>query len=304
MEKKSWLNKEPTGAILLPTGSAHEEIKGISHILEHILIGKFLYLNSESLVGGHTTEDYVILYCRKLYLTRIINTLKKIHVTSDELEFEKKKISFEIEDKSFMKAESFFRFVWQGTCYEKSPLGTADEVKRVSVKDIKDLWYQLLDKRWFFFSQEKGMEIVNKRIPIKKKETKQNIWLKKECIYRDKFYHIAYFSSRTEEMYLLGIILQALNPDNHIQLSEKRDQSALIMEKGTIFPCKLNITSLREAAIREVEELIIEIKNNFYEIALNELESHYFYDKPWSVRLETLKKTSEKQILDIIEELI
>lgn len=98
-------------------------------------------------------------------------------------------------------------------------------------------------------------------------------------------------------------IFRFKNPQKYIQLTEKREMSALIIEKGCIFPKDYEINPLKVNALVEIKKEIERIRNNFLERALNELESIYFYNKSWVERIDKLLHTSSGDIINIMNKI-
>ena len=57
-------NESMQNAFLIPIGAALEEIPGICHLFEHLLIRRLLKYVED--VAGYTTEDYMIFICNDL----------------------------------------------------------------------------------------------------------------------------------------------------------------------------------------------------------------------------------------------
>jgi len=295
-------NKELLVVCLLPTGSANEKTKGISHFFEHIFITKLLHNFTFSKISGHTTEDYVMLFCYQITPRKILETLQRMTFEKREVENHKRTLIEEIEMEAFKEEETFFRFVWQetGTGYEKSPLGTIEEVGTVTVDMLGEVREEILKGQLFFYSSPFGLDIINRFEDVK--VTGINAWWRNKTYQRkgnNRCYEICYFSNRIEVLYLMVRILKALNPGKHIQLSEKKRMSALIVESGVQFPTLRNIGPLREKALGELERDLAGIKTNINERALNELESVYFYGKRWQERIALLFQTTDRQLLDM-----
>jgi hypothetical protein len=315
------MNKEKDSLVvcLLPTGSANENINGISHLLEHLLIVKFLHTFKVKKPSGYTTEDYVIMFLPGIPLKKIMETLQGMSIGQRELESHKRILIKEIERESANEQEAFFRFVWHGTGsgYEKSPLGTVEDVHTITVDMLEELRREILKKQLFFYSNSTGLETLNASESENMTDTRVdtlpssfpgiNVTWRRDKTYQVKgktrCYNICYFNSHIEAFYLLQQILKALNPGKHIQLSEKKRMSALIIEAGVQFPTANNIEPLREQTLRELDLDLSEIKENFRERALNELESCYFYGKSWQERIRQLFQTTDRQLLSMVREI-
>lgn len=285
---------------LLPTGAAGEKVRGISHLFEHIMISKLHHDHNPLIASGHTTEDYVILSCKGITSREIINTLQQMKFKGEEVDRHKGVLIKEIERESVNDEEAFFRFLWQNTSYEKSPLGTVEDVAIITSGMLETMRLELLEKPLFFYSDAADLEISNGNGQSPPSMPVLNIsWLRNKT-FRDRSYDICYFNRSIEAYYLLTRILKDLNPDKHIQLSEKKDVSALILETGTRFPTSSNIDSLRENACREIGSDLSEIRSNIAERALNELESVYFYGKRWQRRIRQLFQTGDRQLLNLL----
>ena len=60
-------------AFLIPIGAATEEIHGISHLFEHLLIRSLL--NYRERITGYTTEDYITFLCNGLSSVEFLNLI-------------------------------------------------------------------------------------------------------------------------------------------------------------------------------------------------------------------------------------
>ncbi|MCX6579131.1 MAG: hypothetical protein NT166_02985 [Candidatus Aminicenantes bacterium] len=297
-------NIEPC-VCLLPTGSAAESVEGISHLLEHFLIFELIHRRSGAMVDGHTTEDYVILFCRHLTLENIIETLRSMEFDDAHLEMHKERLKKEIEVKLANREEFFFRFVWEGSDYEKSPLGLADRVDTISGAALDTLRRRLLKEAIFGYTRGGGVTILNSDTvaPVQSRPLPPVpiAWVKNKP-FGERWYDICYFNRDIEVFYLLERMLKLLDPDKHIQLSEKKKMSALILEKGTRFPGE-QVRAVKQNALEQLTVEVSQIKSNFEESALNELESMYFYGSPWSERCRRLFRTTDRRIAELVKKL-
>jgi hypothetical protein len=235
--------------------------------------------------------------------------MREMSFSREEIISEKEILTREIKEKQRGEEELFFKFAWKDTDYEKSPLGEVDIIKVVTAAHLEDFKSRVLKGPLYFYTRGPGLEIRNNpHEPTKPggtdiPEKNFNILRKRGGRYNRKWYDIFYFNGHIEEMYVLERGLKLMNPGLHIQLSEKKRESALIVERGTRFPAGAGITSFREKALREIEKEVADIKENFAEQALNELESIYFYHKRWSERLERLFQTTDGRLLAMVKSL-
>lgn len=280
---------------LLPTGSAQESDRGISHLFEHIFITTTHRSCPRARVKGHTTEDYVILFACHISPREMKRVLESMVLSVEEVEIEKKILVREIERERHKEEEFFFKFVWEGTQYEKSPLGEIQSVGAIGLDRLEDLRKRL--QQLFFFTGDSGVDIIPPLPAGGMPAGTLALHRKKSARFDDKEYDIYYFSGEVEAMYLLERILKPLNPRHHVQLSEKKIESALIVEKGARFPGRGEISSGREEALRQIDRELAAIRGNFEERALNELESVYFYHTPWSDRIDRLFQTTDNRLL-------
>ena len=306
-------NNQVSLACLLPTGSASEEIAGISHLFEHILVtalqNHYRHAYPKHRVHAHTTEDYVILFCSHYTTENIVQTLKGMNFEEIEVEDQKKQLKDEIEREALNREEFFFRFVWESGEYEKSPLGAVAGINTITGAILDDFRRQLLCQNIFFYSRGNGVEIVNlatmeigpasgRLLSFPVAQT----W-RKSKIFQGKAYDIYFFDRDIEAFYLLEWVLKELNPARHIQLSEKKWMSALILEKGTEFPSTENIGFLIETAFAGISRDLADIKANFREQAVNELESVYFYGRQWGERVARLFRTTGDNLLELVQQI-
>lgn len=307
--KEPGLDKKIDTVCLVPGGSASETVKGISHLFEHIFIYKIHRAFRQAKISGHTTEDYVILFGTNLTPQDLMTFMREMSFTREETISEKEILIREIKGKRRSKEESFFKFAWKDTVYEKSPLGEKDMVNAVTTAHLEDFKSLVLKRPLYFYTRAFGLEIRNNPHETTKPggtdnlEKHFNILRKRGGRYKRKWYDIFYFDGQVEEMYVLERGLKLMNPGLHIQLSEKKRESALIVERGTRFPAEPDINSFREKALQEIKKEVAGIKENFSEQALNELESIYFYNKGWSERLARLFQTTDSQLLAMVKSL-
>lgn len=290
----------PVTTCLLPTGSACEQARGISHLFEHIFIAKLYRDYDSAVVSGYTTEDYVILFCYGIGPGEITATLRGMTLTGEELRGHKRLLIAEIERESGKEEEAFFRFLWQGTAYEKSPLGTVADVSRITTGMLEDFRSKLSASPLFFYGRERGVEIVNGVGNPCSTSPLLSIDWRRDTLFAGRHYHICYVDRRIEAIHLVTRILKESNPDKHIQMSEKKMKSALILEAGTRFPEDCDIGVLRKKSLEKINHDISGIKANFAEKALNELESLYFYGRSWLERIGEMFKTTEPKLRHLL----
>ncbi len=288
---------------LLAAGAAREKVKGISHLFEHILIDELLNEYNFSHVCGYTTEDYVILFCKGVTPGKIMETLIRMKFTGEKVLFHKQFLIKEIQKKSINDEEAFFPFLWQGTDYTKSPLGTVGDVISITPGMLEIVRLEILNKAIFFYSSGAGLEIFNEYGREQPPAAAMNISRRKNKIFRGRRYNIYYFNRCIEALYLHVGILKDINPDKHIQLSEKKSMSALILEIGTKFPTQHDIGLLRKKSLDRLNLEISGIKDSRDERALNELESIYFHGERWEERIERLSRTTDPELLQLVREL-
>lgn len=295
---------------LLPAGSAEEKINGITHLFEHLFIAKLL--GRQHPAAGYTTEDYVLLFCSGISPPEIAALLQRMSIEEGEAEYHKGALIQEIQRESANEEEAFFRFVWQDMDpgYEKSPLGTVEEVGAVTREMLEAVRQGLMKKQLFFYSPFAGLERIN---PAYEANINRHsgrggqITRRENRTYQGngttRRYSIYYFNGCIEVFYLLERILRQLNPGKHIQLSEKKRMSALIVEADADFPTGRNTGFLRRRALDALKRELEGISANINERALNELESAYFYGKSWEQRIVGLNKTTDRQLLAVVEKL-
>lgn len=288
---------------LLPYGSANERVKGISHLFEHILISELCLRYKPLKIRGYTTEDYVVLFCTNITSREVVQTLQQKSFIKEDLELDKKDLIEEIKSESSKEEEAFFSFVWQGTVYEKSPLGTVKGVDTITSIMLRDFRAELLKNRLFFYNCSCGLQIINRDEFTPSFSPGLIISHRRYKAFQGKHYNIFYFNHSIESLHLLLKILKDLNPDKHIQLSEKKEKSALIFETGTRFPTNCHMEPLRERALLGLRHDLSIIKINVKERALNELESVYFYDRSWRQRIKKLFQTTNRQLLEMVEKI-
>jgi len=281
-------------AFLFPSGSSNEEKIGISHLFEHIIIKKI------HAKYGLTTEDYFIIFTSNLSHLEMVENLKKMVFDNAELGIEKEFLIKEIEKKKNNPGEIFFRNIWRDFKYSKSPLGKKQDIQRVSILDILNLKNKII-KTGFISTNEKSQIISFKEFKCGYNYKCAEITFIKKKAYKN--YSIIFFKNAIEYMYLLERILRQKNPNKHIQLSEKKDISAFIMEKGIIFPNIKELIKLKEYSQKQIWNELNLIALNFYNRAINELESYYYYNLSWQQRINCFLNITNFNLIEIQEKI-
>jgi len=282
---------------LIPFGSAREKFNGLSHLFEHFLIANFYKIGIRA---GFTTEDYIMFFFEKMHPGYFISRLKKLGFNKEIIESEKERIKEEIYKKKLDNEERFFKIIWQNTIYSKSPIGNVADVNKISVKDLEKLRKEILKMPLYFFKRNGSVIIFRRSSNKKRKEIEIKITHRKHE-FKKRFYDVYYFNGESEKLFLLKNMLQLVNSNKHIQLSEKKKMSALIIERGSCFMNKSDFAKLRETAIREIATNLDRM--NFYEKAIKELESIYFYRETWSKRVNKIFKINDEDLLIIEKKL-
>ncbi len=294
------VNNQREVVCLIPFGSANEEISGISHFFEHLIIAFLLgsYRAKGGVVYGHTTEDYIILFAVNLSAQEIWTGFKEIDFAAMPLERYRKTLLKEIDTERSNYEESFFSAVWMGTDYEKSPLGDALRVKEITVTELNGFREHVCRNNLYVYEPNNTAYIITPQWEVVPSRTPRVCSTgKAEKVMDGKHVNLYFFNDQIETSYLLVQILKELNPGKQVQLSEKKGLSVLIMEQGVQYPGPGNIDALRQHAIETIQAEISEIKTNFQETGLNELESLYFYQRPWKERIDQLMTTTSGELL-------
>lgn len=301
------MDKNNLLAVLLPTGSESETARGISHLYEHLLLAQ-INTRAPGLLWGHTTEDYIVLFFEKLSAGEIIPMIRGAVFGPDEMGRQYKKLQAELHREKENKDEAFFRFLWQGSRYERSPLGDIREIFGVTPGELEAFRDRLSQEDWYYFTAGEGVQAVThdnepESGPEALTAMNQGARWRKDVRFNGKTYDICYFSRDIEEMVLVRQMLKSLNPGRHIRLSEKKKCSALIMEKGICYPDAAAIPSLKEESLQVIHADIEEIKQDFESMAVNRLESEYFYGISWEERIDKLNRTPDEPIRNIFQRL-
>lgn len=291
--------------MMIPSGSAEESIKGISHLYEHITISKAYKSKEGARVTGHTTEDYIVFFAMNFSPQEFVTLMDGMSFEPDNTEDEKNVLIREIEREQHNEEEGFFKFVWSGSNYEKSPLGTVEEAQGITPEILEDFRLKVMDMPLFFYSvnTEEPLEIVNGDAFTCECPEDFNIYQRREGEFEDVTYRIFFFNGWVEQMYLLKYVMDAKYPDLRFHVSEKKKSSAFIVQEGAEWPDADEIEDLKKKAIQAIGEDVEQIKDHFPELALNELESVYFYNKRWLPRIQAALDTETSQLLEIIEKL-
>jgi len=293
---------EINSVFLVPIGSGTEGINGISHLFEHLLIDHLVSLYGQNKIFGKTTEDYIIMFCEKMELSEFFKGLQNLQFKEDIIKREKEIIFNELKHQAQNENESFFRLIWKNTPYEKSPLGKFKNIQRISANDLENLKEKVLQMKLFGYSSSRGIEYVNnfeKETSIKN----FNVQKVKKIVFKGKNYQVFHFENIADEFYLLKAVLEILNKKKHIQISEKKKKSTFIVEQGTYFPDVQELKKLKGEAIKMISDQVNEIKENFCEMAWNELESFFFHKKTWTTRINNLLKTEDNTLSRILSKI-
>ena len=291
--------------MMIPSGSAEESIKGISHLYEHITISKAYKSKEGARVTGHTTEDYIVFFALNFSPEEFVALMDGMSFEPENTEEEKDVLIREIEREQHNEEEGFFKFVWSGSNYEKSPLGTVEAARGITPEILEDFRLNVMDMPLFFYkaNTEAPLQIVNGDAFTCECPEDFNLYQRREGEFEDVAYHIFYFEGWVEQIYLLKYVLEAKNPDCRIHVSEKKKSSAFILQEGAQWPAADEIEGLKSTAITAIKKDVEQIKDHFPELALNELESVYFYNKRWMDRIQAALETETSQLLEIIEKL-
>ena len=289
-------------AFLVPIGSGSEDINGISHLFEHLLIDQLISLYGQNKIFGKTTEDYIIIFCEKMELSEFFKGQQNLRFKEDIIKREKEIILNELKYKAQSENEGFFRLIWKNTPYEKSPTGKSKDIIRISANDLENLKEKVLKMELLGYSSKKGIEYLNN---FEKEASAKNFNVQKvkRVVFKGKKYQVFHFENIADELYLLKAVLEILNKKKHIQVSEKKKKSTFIVEQGTCFPGVKELKKLKGKAINKISDQVNEIKENFCEMAWNELESFFFHRKTWEKRINNLLKTGDNTLLRVLSEI-
>jgi len=290
--------------VLLPGGSANEKKRGISHLFEHLFIANLFRNNIRDWVSGFTREDYIIILIAKINLKDLLTLTRNIKIEQEILTKEKDLVLNEIQHKKNSEAELFFNEVWRDTKYSHSPLGNISDLKNITIKDIVLFKEKILNGPIFLYSKNEGLSVHNKKSHKEQGYSKLRILKQKRRIFfRNNHYIVTYCKGEPGIIYLASRIISLFNPNSHIQVSEKKDLCALIMEEETKIPTGQDIYKLIPESLLRINEEVKGITNDFREVAINELESYYFYKKPWTLRIQQLASINEIQIVSLLNQL-
>jgi hypothetical protein len=222
----------------------------------------------------------------------------------DEFEEQREILLREVEEKQSNEEETFFEEVWRNTKYAKTPAGNTIDIKTIGIRDISDLRYKIMAGPLFLYNKNSGLKQFNKHLhnvaPSKRKKT---VDLIRGFKFAGTGYRVLFFEGEVEALFLIERILSIVNPEKLIQVSEKKTKSVLIIEKECEFPGYREIKEMIRKALKEIEKEINEIKEDFTEKALNELESIFFYNESWQNRIQRLYSYDNNYIYSIIDNL-
>lgn len=289
-------------ALLIPNFYREQMINGLFHLYEHIIVHEFEEVET---LHGFTAEDYIFLYFREFSPDAILDRLKNMDFSKIDLTMEKRVLSYEFERERNNEEEDFFKKIWAGTCYEKSPLGDVPEIeKKTTTTDLMGLHEKVMNNPQFFYEKEKGLTIIDNSMSTTNMMSKEFLLTGKSSVSDDgRALTVCYFEGNIEPLFIIEKYIKERNPGKVVQVSEKKEMAALIIEEGCSFPAEDNISTIKKYILMQLKEDIKVIRRNFVDTALNELESIYFYGIPWQERLDYLDKLPEEQILKTVREI-
>ncbi len=294
-------------------------INGLFHLYEHIIVHKLIGVET---LHGFTAEDYIFLYFKNFSPSNIIDCLQGLDLNKIDLDMEKRVLSAEFERERNNEEEHFFRTIWQGTGYEKSPLGDVLEIEaKTTTADLAELHEKVMKHPQLFYEKDKGLTIVNQnrhvigcpKIPgehkvhpyVRPENFRADCTLieKRVTSYKEKTLKLFFFKGNIEPLYIMEKYLREQNPGKMVQISEKKEMSVFIIEEGCFFPAADNIGQIKKYVLAQLKQEIKGIKENFVDRALNELESMWFYDMPWTQRCDRLLRIPDEQLLKTMRSL-
>jgi len=289
------LNNKTDSALLIPFGSVDERLNGEAHLFEHAVCWQSPYL------WGVTREDYILLFMHQCAEKEIINLIRNLQISEEEIDRIKRIVLKEILQEHGKEEEICGRKIWQSTEYEKSPLGTFEDVQKIRRKELENVKRTILMRPLFFYKEATrifpqreaknmtqsvcpGLEIVRRR----------------KLDFHKKIFLAFYFHQCPDELYVLKDIMKIFNSGRCVLLSEKRKMSAFLIDQGCKFPDRHQIPDLKKNAIDLLYRDIDEIKNNFIDRALNELESLYFRNLSWEDRIFRMIHSADASIVNLM----
>lgn len=295
-ENKSQKMNEHMYAFLV--GKKYPRLEFHYHLFEHLLLHELNKLKNDSVPEAFTTEDYMFFLGQGISDKKgIFKRLKKMQFENEIVDEEMKIIKNEIKSQS----DNLFNYIWEGTKYENHPIG----IFEANIKNVRNHLNFIkndieMDNIFYFPIEAKDDNIFNRRRKRKHYDEFINIWTK--IINRDqKLFYVYYFDISSDILFLIEEILSLFNKNEFIQYSDKRYLSALIVEKGTIFPQPSQISNILECAKNELNLKIKRIKRAFFSKALNELESLFFYERRWEDRINRCLSVNESEVEKILE---
>lgn len=297
-------NESVQNAFLIPIGAALEEIPGICHLFEHLLIRRLSKYVED--VVGYTTEDYMIFICNELSPIGFVEQINRMVPTKEEILLEKMLIIEEIKSSNPIDSEVFFKKVWWDTGYANSPLGSLDGINKIDHKTLERFKKELLKNHIYCYDSCGEVTIINDDISnVHNSNPREFTFLgSTEITFKKNNYENLYFKGEIDRLYLVERILKIKNPGKLIQLSEKRIRCALVLDSKTNFPANEQETrGLMSVAVKGILKDIEDIKSVFNDRAINELESAFFYGERWENRVERLSKIQCHEILNLLNEL-
>ena len=293
-------NKIFSDIYLLPIGSAQENINGLAHLFEHLLVNHIRDSLKRSLFG-YTTEDYILIFCQGVDRGDFIKGLKSMKQVPGELLKEQNSVIREIEEKGAQPGEIFFREVWTGTRYEKSPQGTKESITDITFKDITDLKEYILENNIYSFSVTRGIYVSTSSSLISRQ--KEKLPANKSFRYRESNYIVHFASDHIKQWQIIEKILQLKNPTFHIQLSQKKEMAALVLEKGCNIPYDSELNFYFDRAVSALLEDFRLLEKKKVQLGVAELRNIYFYNQKWSDYVLLLPKVPKEAIKKKIETL-
>jgi hypothetical protein len=292
------LKNKADSALLIPFGSIDERLNGEAHLLEHILC------RQSPNIWGITREDYILLFMNQYSEKQIINLIQNLEISEEEVDRVRRIISQEIVQEYTAEEEINGRKIWQATVYEKSPLGTLEDLNKIKREHIEKVKRTILTKYLFFYKEAAHISRqTGAKNAIRSVCPGLGIVRTRKLGILKNMFNAFYFHQCPNELYMLKEIMKIFNPGRCILLSEKRKMAAFLIDQCCKFPDAHQIPSLKKNAIDVLYNEIEEIKSNFINRALNELETLYFRNLCWEHRILKTIHSTDTSIVNLMNKM-
>lgn len=281
--------------VLIPYIPTNYRNYTLAHLFEHIIISEF-----DNGIGGLTTNDYIMLFCSKCSNEEVVETMESLKIEEVNIERNREKIRSEIIKSMKVRNEIFFRKVWDGTIYEKSPVGTESEINIISRKDLIGMQKKVIKGTIYIYNNYK-ISIFNKHVDKNNYKIKKINIINKSTFKHDKnYYKRIIFEGESDIFNLICEMLSFFDPNRYVQLIEKKQLSTIILERDFIFPEYNELITLKTKCLKEIQRVNLLLDKSYFHKSMKELISFFYHNKIISDRIKYIFNIDDKEIIESI----